>query len=451
MSNQTADGFNPFTAMFEMQRNAIEAGREMLEQSRSARRAATEVALTGLRVQEATQRQALELSRIGTRNYLTALGTAMPGDAREVEQVRRQVDEEFDDIERVHDLAFDGFETNLLEYRRLSEQYTEALREGATATLETQRRLERDTERSTREAVRTAERLTAEAVEATERTGEAVTDATQSTLDAAEDTTEVAVNAAGETAETVTGTTEETLDAAEEATEATLETAETSADAAEDATEAAVDATEDIAEEVAEATEAAAEDAADAADEADETDTPSQRTLDERVHGIGDARAERLRDAGIESLADLAEAEVDAVAGAAEVETELAREWIDRAGATHAQDVTIVDGIGEAHAEELHEGGIESVADLAAADATYVAETADVSEDHAGEWVDDARRRQEEGIETLDGIGESRAERLREANIETLADLAAADATAVAEVTDVSEDRAREWIDAVQA
>ncbi|AQL42711.1 class III poly(R)-hydroxyalkanoic acid synthase subunit PhaC [Halorientalis sp. IM1011] len=54
-----------------------------------------------------------------------------------------------------------------------------------------------------------------------------------------------------------------------------------------------------------------------------------------------------------------------------------------------------------------------------------------------------------ESVETVAGIGPTYAERLTAAGIETTADLAAADAATVAEAAEVSESRARDWIDQV--
>lgn len=225
---------------------------------------------------------------------------------------------------------------------------------------------------------------------------------------------------------------EELGDAAEQTSEAIAQSVEEATEATERATRISLDAFED-----------ATETAADIAEE-------QPRTLSGRIRGIGDTYAENLREAGIETLEDLASAQAEAVAEATSVSVERAREWINRAGATYAQNVDLIYGIGEAHAEDLHAGGIETIADLAEADADEVAELTGVSEDHAQEWIDDAQTRQKEGIEIVDGIGERRAERLRKAGIETLADLAAADVNEVAEAAEVSVERASEWIDAAQ-
>ena len=174
---------------------------------------------------------------------------------------------------------------------------------------------------------------------------------------------------------------------------------------------------------------------------------PSQ----DRIHGIGDVHRDSLHRVGIESVVDLADERPDTVAGAADVSRERAAEWIERAGAVAARDLEVIDGIGDARTPDLHEAGIETVPALAEADEADVATAAGVSEDRAAAWVDDARRRQQTQLLIIEGIGETRADGLRDADIETLADLAAADAHHVAEAVDVSPARAAEWIRSAQA
>lgn len=50
-------------------------------------------------------------------------------------------------------------------------------------------------------------------------------------------------------------------------------------------------------------------------------------------------------------------------------------------------------------------------------------------------------------LEEIKGIGPTYADRLREAGVESVADLAAADATDLAEASDIGESRVRKWID----
>ena len=54
-----------------------------------------------------------------------------------------------------------------------------------------------------------------------------------------------------------------------------------------------------------------------------------------------------------------------------------------------------------------------------------------------------------DGVDAVDGIGPTYAERLQAADIETTADLAAADTATVAEAAEVSESRAQDWIDQI--
>ena len=53
-------------------------------------------------------------------------------------------------------------------------------------------------------------------------------------------------------------------------------------------------------------------------------------------------------------------------------------------------------------------------------------------------------------VETVEGIGPTYAERLRDAGIETVSDLAASDAAELADVADTSESRAQDWLDQVE-
>ena len=50
-------------------------------------------------------------------------------------------------------------------------------------------------------------------------------------------------------------------------------------------------------------------------------------------------------------------------------------------------------------------------------------------------------------LEEIKGIGPAYADRLRDAGVESVSDLAAADATDVAEASDIGESRVRKWID----
>ena len=64
-------------------------------------------------------------------------------------------------------------------------------------------------------------------------------------------------------------------------------------------------------------------------------------------------------------------------------------EQTDDVGESHS--VEEIKGIGPTYAERLEAAGIGTVADLAASDATTVAEAAETGENRAGEWVERAQ------------------------------------------------------------
>jgi len=79
-----------------------------------------------------------------------------------------------------------------------------------------------------------------------------------------------------------------------------------------------------------------------------------------------------------------------------------------------------------------------------------VDEPGDVDEAETEEDADDAEPATDgstESVETITGIGPAYASRLEEFGIETVGELAAADAAEVAEGIDVSESRVSDWIE----
>jgi polyhydroxyalkanoate synthase len=92
-------------------------------------------------------------------------------------------------------------------------------------------------------------------------------------------------------------------------------------------------------------------------------------------------------------------------------------------------------------AEEESEAGAAS-----AEDDEIEVETPDEEDGEQATLTDDEDA---DDVDTVNGIGPTYAERLQAAGIETTADLAAADAETVAEAAEVSASRAQDWIDQV--
>ena len=92
-----------------------------------------------------------------------------------------------------------------------------------------------------------------------------------------------------------------------------------------------------------------------------------------------------------------------------------------------------------------------SVTETVHDDAQQVAQTTqqqmaeDVRASHNGEDEDT------EDLETIEGLGDTYADRLRSSGIESIDHLAAADAETVANVAEVSEDRAQDWVSNAQS
>ena len=105
----------------------------------------------------------------------------------------------------------------------------------------------------------------------------------------------------------------------------------------------------------------------------------------------------------------------------------------------------------EAEEPETDEQEIEEPdTDEPEAKAEEAEETEPESEAEEAEAETDEAEYSEDDLEDVKGIGPSYADRLREAGIETVADLADADAETLAAESDVPEGRLEEWIERAQ-
>jgi polyhydroxyalkanoate synthase len=106
-----------------------------------------------------------------------------------------------------------------------------------------------------------------------------------------------------------------------------------------------------------------------------------------------------------------------------------------------------MDLVGDATEIEIDDGTDAAVETEEEPEADEPPAEDDESED--GEQATLTGEEEADGVDTVNGIGPTYAERLQAAGIETVADLAAADAATVAEAAEVSESRAQDWIDQV--
>ena len=177
-------------------------------------------------------------------------------------------------------------------------------------------------------------------------------------------------------------------EATEAAADATGTVVEETADAAEETVETAAAATEDVAEETADLTE-------DVAEETAETTEDIAEETAETTEDIAEETAETTE--------DIAEETAETTEDVAEETAEAGQEAAEAAAAEGAADesedeeeehqLEDIDGLGETYAQRLHDAGIQSFTHLAQADAETIAEAADVSEDRAEGWSEKARSR----------------------------------------------------------
>ncbi|ADJ15302.1 class III poly(R)-hydroxyalkanoic acid synthase subunit PhaC [Halalkalicoccus jeotgali] len=108
---------------------------------------------------------------------------------------------------------------------------------------------------------------------------------------------------------------------------------------------------------------------------------------------------------------------------------------------TEAESVTEPEEPDAALAEDV-------AGDETGTDEEHTVETAAAESENGAEGDDEDDENDEDTLESISGIGPSYADRLREAGIESIADLEAADPADLAERTDLSTERVRDWVEA---
>jgi len=129
-----------------------------------------------------------------------------------------------------------------------------------------------------------------------------------------------------------------------------------------------------VEEPIAEETDAAASTESLVEDSVEDGDADSPAEAAEPAEAAGPSEADRETD--VEDVDPDADAE-------------------DVADTEGAEDVEIVKGVGPAYAERLHEAGVETVADLVAADAAELGDATGISPKRIGRWQESAADRTE--------------------------------------------------------
>ncbi len=173
-----------------------------------------------------------------------------------------------------------------------------------------------------------------------------------------------------------------------------------------------------------------------------------------QIHGIGPARSTGMREAGIHTLDALVEVDAESLSRILEAPKSTVEGWQDEARRmlTSAEDLTQIDGIGEARAERLVAHGVTTLEALIQADPAKVADALDVSEGTVEEWQKLAVEVPEVETDLLEvpGIGAARARELIRHGIRDADSLAEADAAELADALRVNEETVEGWQDAAR-
>ncbi|RQH03404.1 helix-hairpin-helix domain-containing protein [Natrarchaeobius oligotrophus] len=177
-------------------------------------------------------------------------------------------------------------------------------------------------------------------------------------------------------------------------------------------------------------------------DETEDGESEPDAAADEEPAAAGTEAA-----GSTDSLVDPAEdpdraAEPAEATGPAETDAAPTEEKTVDEGADHVDSVED-DVTGDADAEDVLEGAAESDDGDESDDEDESDDDDEVDETDESEPADGDG----EPVNSIKGIGPAYADRLADAGVETVADLAGADAAELAEQTDVSEKRIQGWID----
>jgi thiamine kinase-like enzyme len=139
----------PISTAFELQRTAIKQSQEAFERSLALQRDVSDAMLDGLDGTEEGQRATVELAHRSILAYLDAVEASVPGSAGSVREVRRTVDEQFEELLATHAEAFDAAEEEwgrgADSYEELTQDYLDAVEDQLDLLLQAHEDLERTT------------------------------------------------------------------------------------------------------------------------------------------------------------------------------------------------------------------------------------------------------------------------------------------------------------------
>ena len=153
------DYTTPITTTFELQRQTLAQSQHAIESGLKFQKEMAGAAINTLEVHETTQRQVVEAFQDNVHRTVDAM-EGVPGMAAVVDDVRANVDQQYEEFLTAHEEAFDAMESELGEsldsYDELTAEYLDTLEEQLDTLLEAHEEFEH------------------QSVEATEHVGEQV-------------------------------------------------------------------------------------------------------------------------------------------------------------------------------------------------------------------------------------------------------------------------------------
>lgn len=130
------------------------------------------------------------------------------------------------------------------------------------------------------------------------------------------------------------------------------------------------------------------------ADESEETAAAPETSTESAVKGVDEQQTETTEEQPVSETTADDEAETETEAEDTEVPAEPAEpseETADEADETPSESPENIKGIGASYAQKLADAGIDDIADLAEADADSLAEKTDLSAKRISRWIERAR------------------------------------------------------------
>lgn len=160
---------------------------------------------------------------------------------------------------------------------------------------------------------------------------------------------------------------------------------------------------------------------------------PRETKLAAAISGLHAGHAERLARENIDTIESLAEADIESLSDETGLPEERLDRWITHAKYLRDRSPDYLEGIGAKLTERLANEDMDSIADVAAADPKEIAQATEYGESFGKKIRNQATARPGRPTTHVDGIGPKTSAELAKAGIDTVGDLAAADPGEIAD------------------